>query len=87
MQILLEKIELAPFDSPKEWKKQIQRSSGSKDKRISAKKHYLANIDGDYIIGQFSEQWYGWNFSWPVSAMVGVQLDMIEELYEIEWVK
>lgn len=39
---------------------------------ISTRRQYLAKIDGCYFAGQFSKQWYGWNFDGWYS---GLQLD------------
>lgn len=78
MNLELKHIPLAPFDNPH----QNQRSSGSKDDRISLKKIYLAKINGHWILGKFKEVWFGWIFNWFWSAVAGIQLDMIEDLYE-----
>lgn len=59
-----------------------QRKAGSKDDRIKWDAHYLALIHGEWYMGTFSETWYGWNFdAWGTS---GIQLDLIEDLYEID---
>jgi hypothetical protein len=71
-------VPLAPFDTVAG----VQRKAGSKDSRITAEGHYLARIFGEWYMGQFSEQWYGWSFQdWGTS---GIQLDAIEDLYEID---
>jgi len=57
-----------------------QRAS-SEDDRIDPDKWYLAYNDGCYAAGYFSEQHYGWSFSGFYDA--GIQLDMIEKLWEI----
>jgi hypothetical protein len=92
-QLPVRHIRLEPFDSPTSWRccaentcegihKQIQRRAGSKDDRISSEKSYLALIHGGWYLGKFEEQWYGWNFHpWGFS---GIQLDLIEDLYEID---
>ena len=77
--IAVERIELAPLD-----RGGVQRSGGSEDDRISPDKIYLALIHNHYVLGTFHRQWYGWNFNWFWSAVVGIQLDMIEELYETD---
>lgn len=51
------------------------------DDRIDPDKWYLACNDGCYAAGYFSEQHYGWSFSGFYDA--GIQLDMIEKLWEI----
>ena len=50
---------------------------------ISGKKQYLVAYDGKKIIGYFSKQWYGWTFNWFWSAVAGIQLDGLTEVYEI----
>lgn len=78
----VKRIYLEPFDRPKEWAEPVQRSSGSKDERISKDKTYFAKIFGHWYFGRFSEQWYGWSFNnWGTS---GIQLDSIEDLYEVD---
>lgn len=36
---------------------------------------YLAVIDGEYCIGQFSSQWYGLNFDTETFGGAGIQFD------------
>jgi hypothetical protein len=58
-----------------------QRRS-SQDDRIDPDKTYLALIFGEWCLGQFSQEWYGWSFdNWGTS---GIQLDSIEDLYEVD---
>lgn len=59
----------------------VQRRAGSKDDRIKPERNYLAKCNGEWRLGQFEEQWYGWNF-WDGGS--GHQLDGIEDLYEID---
>ena len=74
----IRRIPLAPFDN----ESKSQRIAGSKDDRISADKHYLAMIYGEWYLGQFQEEWYGWSFDgW---ANPSYQLDSIEDLYEVD---
>ena len=50
---------------------------------IFSEKEYLAVYDGKKIIGKFHKVWYGWNFNWVWSAVAGIQLDGLTEVYEI----
>jgi hypothetical protein len=62
--------------------RKVQRRAGSKDDRISADKTYFAKIHGRWYFGRFSTQHFGWNFDdWGTS---GLQLDSIEDLYEVD---
>lgn len=73
-------VPLAPFDSPADHP--CQRRAGSKDDRIRWDRHYFARIFGEWFLGQFEEEWYGWSFmNWGTS---GIQLDSIEDLYEVD---
>lgn len=90
-------LPLAPFDSPKQWQccppegvfecanfhaGYVQRSSGSQDDRILTGQTYFAKIHGNWFLGTFSKQWYGWSFNnWGRS---GMQLNLIEDLYEVD---
>ena len=80
-------IPLDPFDSPTRWKdpsvtRFVQRKAGSKDARIKQDARYFAKIHGSWFFGTFSKQWYGWSFDdWGES---GIQLDSIEDLYEVD---
>jgi len=50
---------------------------------ISSKKTYLVNYDGQFIIGQFNNDWWlGWYFTWFESNH-GIQLNSLEEVWEI----
>ena len=50
---------------------------------ISSKKNYLVVYNGNKIIGKFSRVWYGWSFDYFWSAVAGIQLDSLTEIYEI----
>ena len=78
--IPLRKIDLSPFDNFSK----TQRRSGSEDERISPDKVYLANIHNHYQLGTFRRVWFGWTFNWFWSAVAGIQLNSIEELYETD---
>jgi hypothetical protein len=74
----LTRIPLEPFNNSFG----TQRLGGSKDERITADAHYFAKIHEVWHFGTFSLQWYGWSFdNWGTS---GIQLDSIEDLYEVD---
>lgn len=50
---------------------------------ISGKKTYIVNYDGAKMIGKFHKQWYGWNFDWFGSIYAGLQLDALDEVWEV----
>lgn len=51
----------------------MKRSDGSNHPDISSRKRYLCLIGGRYYAGEFTKQWYGWNFEgWEG---VGLQFD------------
>ena len=50
---------------------------------INCRKTYLVNYGGAIIIGRFTKQWYGWNFNWFGSIYAGVQLDHLDEVWEV----
>lgn len=49
---------------------------------IVENRHYIAIIYGLSYLGKFNKMWYGWNFDGWVNP-IGIQLNGIEELYEI----
>ena len=51
---------------------------------IRANKIYLVNYDGNWILGNFSREWYGWNFDWFGTAYAGLQLDCFKQIYELK---
>ena len=69
-----EELPLEPFNN----ESGTQRAS-CQDDRIDSQRSYMVQIGGGLYFGQFSKQWYGWNFNdWGCS---GYQLDMIERLW------
>ena len=74
----IRRIPLAPFDNSTK----TQRKAGSKDDRIDPQKHYLAMIYGEWYLGKFHREWYGWSFDGWVNN--SYQLDSIEDLYEVD---
>ena len=60
--------------------KQIRIGSSSESGDITSRKLYRAKIDGDWYEGRFSRQWFGWQFEGYRS---GIQLNLIEEMYEL----
>lgn len=56
---------------------------------IKQKASYLARIHGEYFCGQFSRQWYGWNFDdgWGSGHQYdkpGTNCSQWEKLWEID---
>ena len=60
--------------------KRIVVGSSSKSGDIASRKRYRVRIDGEWYEGQFSKQWFGWQFDGYRS---GIQLNLIDEVYEI----
>jgi len=56
----------------------IGSSSGSSD--INPRKRYRVKIEGAWYEGQFSKQWFGWQFD---DYRQGIQLNLIDEVYEM----
>ena len=65
----------------------LSKSDGCKHSDILSGRDYLAVYNGKKIIGQFYKQWHGWNFDWFWSGVVGIQLDSLSEVYEIDFVE
>ncbi len=68
----------APKDTRKLRRVNVGSSSQSGD--INARKRYRVKIDGDWHEGQFSRQWFGWQFD---GYQNGIQLNLIDEVFEI----
>ena len=60
----------------------LHKSRGCEHSDISEEKTYLVSYAGELILGKFSRQWYGWNFSWFGSNFAGLQLDWLSEVWE-----
>ena len=60
--------------------KQIMVGSSSESTHISPRKLYRVKIEGQWYEGHFSRQWFGWQFD---SYRSGIQLNLIDEVYEI----
>ena len=69
----------APKDARKLRRVQVGGSSQSSD--INARKRYRAKIEGEWYEGQFSRQWFGWQFD---GYRNGIQLNLIDEVFEIQ---
>ncbi len=52
----------------------------SQSGEIHARRRYRVKIDGDWYEGQFSRQWFGWQFD---GYRNGIQLNLIDEVFEI----
>ena len=61
--------------------KRIPVTGSSESSRIHPRKRYRVKIDGQWYEGQFSKQWFGWRFD---GIGQGLQLNLIDEVYEME---
>ena len=77
-QVDLSKCGLAMFAG------KLVRSESCDHTDISDAKEYLVKYSGHWIFGYFTKQWYGWNFVWFGSAYSGLQLDALDEVWEIQ---
>jgi len=60
--------------------KKIKVTGSSENTQINPRKRYRVKIDGVWHEGQFSKQWFGWQFD---GVDKGIQLNLIDEVYEI----
>jgi hypothetical protein len=60
--------------------KRIPVTGSSESPHITPRKRYKVKIDGVWHEGQFSKQWFGWQFDGLDPA---VQLNLIDEVYEL----
>jgi len=67
-----------PQDERKHRRIRVGGSSQSGD--IHPRRRYRVKIDGDLYEGQFSRQWFGWQFD---GYRKGIQLNLIDEVFEI----
>ena len=68
----------APKDTRNLRRIQVGGSSQSSD--IQARRRYRVKIEGEWYEGQFSRQWFGWQFD---GYRNGIQLNLIDEVFEI----
>lgn len=61
--------------------KKIPVGTSSESSHIDSRKRYRVRIEGRWYEGSFSKQWFGWSFDGTGSS--GVQLNLIDEVYEI----
>ena len=61
--------------------KRIKVTGSSECNQISPRKRYRVKVEGTWHEGQFSKQWFGWRFD---GVEPGIQLNLIDEVYEIE---
>lgn len=61
--------------------KKIRITGSSECAHISSRKRYRVKIEGQWHQGQFSKQWFGWQFD---GVTPGLQLNLIDEVYEIQ---
>jgi len=50
---------------------------------ISARKTYMVDYEGVIMVGEFEKEWYGWNFCWFGMTYAGLQLDVLDEVWEV----
>lgn len=60
--------------------KRIDVGGSSESSLIVRHKRYRIKVDGAWYEGCFTRQWFGWQFEGYQS---GIQLNMIDEVYEI----
>jgi len=60
--------------------KRIPVGGSSESTHLSPRKRYRVKIEGRWYEGQFSKQWFGWQFDGYQS---GIQLNLIDEVFEI----
>ena len=63
------------YPTPKLVRLNMGLSQGSNHPDINSKDTYLCLIDGEYFVGRFSKQWYGWNFEGWINTEAGLQFD------------
>jgi hypothetical protein len=68
----------APKDARKLRCVRVGTSSQSGD--IHQRRRYRVKIDGEWYEGQFSKQWFGWQFD---GYRNGIQLNLLDEVFEI----
>ena len=67
-----------PKDPPNLRRVRVGGTSQSGD--IHARRRYKVKIDGEWFEGQFSRQWFGWQFD---GYRNGIQLNLVDEVFEI----
>jgi hypothetical protein len=60
--------------------KPIPVRGSSESGAIHAGRRYRVKIDGGWYEGQFSRQWFGWQFD---GFRNGIQLNLVDEVFEI----
>jgi hypothetical protein len=58
----------------------IRVGGSSESSDIHPRRRYRVKIDGEWHEGQFSKQWFGWQFD---GVPNGIQLNLIDEVFEI----
>lgn len=65
--------------------KKIPVGTSSESPHIGSRKRYRVQIEGKWYEGTFSKQWFGWQFDGYGNS--GIQLNMIDKVFEIVEVK
>ncbi len=60
--------------------RRVRVGSSSQSGDIHARKRYRVKIEGAWYEGQFSRQWFGWQFD---GYRNGIQLNLVDEVFEI----
>lgn len=61
----------------------LSKREGCNHPDICKEKQYVVKYWGNYIIGKFYPVWYGWSFDCIYSILAGIQLDCLQEVWEI----
>ena len=61
--------------------RRIHVGGTSQSSDIQSRKRYRVKIEDEWYEGQFSRQWFGWQFD---GYRNGIQLNLIDEVFEIE---
>jgi len=61
--------------------KRIPVTGSSESNHISSRKRYRVKIGKTWHEGQFSKQWFGWQFD---GVNPGIQLNLVDEVFEIQ---
>lgn len=71
----------APLTLPRIGKR-IRLPITENDTRVNARRTYLIKYEGQWILGKFERERYGWNFAGYYDAGIQVDYDGWEAVYE-----
>lgn len=70
-----------PKTKPRSKRIDLKKADGCNHPDITERGRYRVKIYGQWHVGTFSRQWYGWSFdNWGTS---GIQLDSIQEVWKV----